>query len=158
MFSSAPIGLHCKPQPLSNVLQMWIYLNKTLYYYRTTTRSTGIVAQTTSDVKEVRQTRIHINLLWSIVAIWWSGSESTRVQVRACLWHQAITWNNVDLSLSSSYIHPRAISQEKRHPTITKISVEIIHKKFHSNFPGGNKLITAVVLKCTVSRIQGKRH
>ena len=57
-------------------------------------------------------------------------------------WHQAITWSNVDWSsVNSSDIHIRAISQEIPPPSITKICLKITCLKFHSNFPGANKLI-----------------
>ena len=41
----------------------------------------------------------------------------------------------------SSDIHIRAISQEMLQSSITKIHLKITYLKFHSNFPGANKLI-----------------
>ena len=62
------------------------------------------------------------------------------------LWHQTITWINVDLSpMRSSDNHLRAISQEIPHPSITTINLEITFLKIHSNLPGANKLIPNLI-------------
>ena len=48
--------------------------------------------------------------------------------------HQAVTWNNVDLSsIKPSDIHLRAITQEIPQPLITEISLQITCKKFIQN-------------------------
>ena len=59
----------------------------------------------------------------------------------AACWHQAITSTNVDLSVvRSSDIHLRAITKEMPQQSIIKISLKIIHLKYHSNLPGANEL------------------
>ena len=42
------------------------------------------------------------------------------------------------LSIKSSGIHQRTISQEVPHPIVTEISLKNIHLKFHSNISGTN--------------------
>ena len=74
--------------------------------------------------------------------IWQQRSRSTLAQVMVCFaWrHQTITWTNVDWSsVESSDIHIRAISLKMPQP-ITKICLKITCLKFHSSFPGFNKL------------------
>ena len=44
------------------------------------------------------------------------------------------------ISVRSSDIHLRAISQEKPQHSITEISPEITDLRFHSNLPGANEL------------------
>ena len=47
-------------------------------------------------------------------------------------WHQAITWNNDDLSsVKSSDVHIIVIAQEKPQPSITKFSLKINNLEFH---------------------------
>ena len=86
--------------------------------------------------------RHHVNSLWPSGTIWRQGFESTLAQVMACcLWHQAITWTNVDLSsVRSSDIHLRVVSQKIPQPSVTKISLKTAYLKFHSNHPGVNEL------------------
>ena len=61
--------------------------------------------------------------------------------------HQAITWNNVDLSSLRSSDNPlRAISQELPWPSIVNITLKITNLKFHSNLLGVNELITIPTL------------
>ena len=61
------------------------------------------------------------------------------------IWHQAITWTNVNWSsVESSDIHIRAVSQEMPQPSISKICLKIACLKFHSNFPGPNVLLLIV--------------
>ena len=56
--------------------------------------------------------------------------------------HQAITWTNIDVtSERSSDIHLRTISQVISLPSITEISLKIIHTNFHWNLPRVNELI-----------------
>ena len=83
-----------------------------------------------------------VNSKWPIDAIWQHRSGSTLSQVMAVAWrHQAITWTNADLiSVRSSDIHLRPISQRIPLPSVTKISSIIIYLKFHSNLPGANLL------------------
>ena len=61
--------------------------------------------------------------------------------------HQALSWTNVDLlSVRSSDLHSRAVSEEILHPSMNKISLKIIYRKFHPNVPGFNSLTTDVLL------------
>ena len=47
------------------------------------------------------------------------------------LYHQDITWTNVDYSsVRSSDIHLRSISLETSQPSITEVSLKIIYLKF----------------------------
>ena len=65
----------------------------------------------------------------------------THCHLVTVIWHQAITWINVDLSsLRSSHNHLRAVSLETQ-PSITKITLKITYQKFQSNLPGTNQLI-----------------
>ena len=59
----------------------------------------------------------------------------------SCHQPQAITWNNVDLSLARSCnIHQTAISWEIPQPSITNIILKIIDLKFYFNFQGISEL------------------
>ena len=61
------------------------------------------------------------------------------------LWHQAITWTNVDWSsVKSNDIHIRAISQQMPQPSITKFRLKITCLEFQSNFPGASELLRSV--------------
>ena len=52
-------------------------------------------------------------------------------------WHPAIIWTNVNLlSVKSSNINLRAISQEIPQPSLTKISLNITYLDFHLELPG----------------------
>ena len=59
--------------------------------------------------------------------------------------------NLISLSLWSSLkfsdIHIRAISQDMPQPSVNKIHLKITYLKFHSNFPGANKLSNGSVIK-----------
>ena len=68
-------------------------------------------------------------------------------------WHQAITWTNDDLSVRSSDIRLRAISQEMPQPSVTTISLEISYPNFHSNLPGANKLIRYAFIQEILQKI-----
>ena len=55
--------------------------------------------------------------------------------------HQVITWTRIDLSsLIYTYIHLRAISQDKIQSLIGNIGLKISYLKFQSNLPGANEL------------------
>ena len=72
---------------------------------------------------------MYVNLLWPIDTIWRQRSGSTLTRVMTCclmIWHQAITWTNVDLSSAkSSEIHLVVVSRDILQPSITKISLKI---------------------------------
>ena len=74
--------------------------------------------------------------------------------------HQAIIWTNAGrlligpsgtnfseilIEIYTCDIHIRAISQDMHQPSITKIYWRITYLRFHSNFPGPNEWILAVL-------------
>ena len=80
-----------------------------------------------------------INSLWPSNAIWQQRSGSTLAQVMAwCLKAPSHYLNQCWLIISD--IHLRASSQEMLQRSITEIIWKIKYLKFHSNFPGANKL------------------
>ena len=88
------------------------------------------------------------NNLWIVITICYQLSViewlhmATLGQHRFKLWHQVITFTNVDLPLVSyGDNHQRANSNETSYPSVTQICTEINHLKFHSDLPGTNELI-----------------
>ena len=79
------------------------------------------------------------NTLWLSDAIWRQRAGSTPAKVM--VWHQAITWTNVDLSLvRSNDIHLKAISQQDTSYINHQDYLESYLFKSYSNFPGVNDL------------------
>ena len=75
-------------------------------------------------------------------SIWWHISGSTLIHVMACcLWHQAITWTNVDLpSKTFCGIHLRAIWQEVLMNLIRNPCSKITISRLLSHLLGTNEL------------------
>ena len=85
----------------------------------------------------------HINSFWLSDTIWRQRSGSTLAQViPRCLTAPSHYLNQCWLVISEVQldIHIGAISQEMPQPSITKICLKITYLKFHSNFPGANKI------------------
>ena len=63
--------------------------------------------------------------------------------------NQAITWTNIDGSISEVQWHSYwAISHKMPQPPVTKICLKITSLKLHSNFAGANKLTESVLIHC----------
>ena len=63
---------------------------------------------------------------------------------------QAITWNNVNLSVRSSGSHLRAFSLEIPQPLFTKASFKITHLKLNWNLPGANSCWSiCIIVTCS---------
>ena len=70
--------------------------------------------------------------------------------------HQAITWTNVDLlSVRSSGIHLKAISQEIPQPPFTKVSLKITYLKLSWNLPGANELNVSIYVFLASDTLDG---
>ena len=89
-----------------------------------------------------------INSLWPIITIWWYRSGSTLDQVMACCLTAPSHYLNQCWPVSSSDVHPRAISEKITESSITKPSLKITYLKFHSNFVGFNGLSWEIRMKC----------
>ena len=86
---------------------------------------------------------IIVNSLWPSDARWWHSTGSTFAQEMACclLAPSHYLYRCWFISgVRSSDIHLRAITKEMPQQSIIKISLKIIHLKYHSNLPGANEL------------------
>ena len=90
-------------------------------------------------------TKSSVNSLWPSNGNIYLGQHWFRYWLGAVR-HQSITWASVDSSSVRSSDTPlRAVRQIQ--PSITKISLKIVHLKFYQNLPRDNELICPVAKK-----------